>query len=127
VATFQIYSQLAIPLAIGIGTMLLPGLILLPALLAVFGRAAFWPSKTRAGKAGLWGRVATRIVHRPVVPLTIGVLVFGALAAAVTAYTPGGFGGTISAPAGTDSDAGTKLLTRHSRPPGHPRSRVSHT
>ena len=59
-ATFQIYSQLGIPLAIGIGTMLLAGLTLLPALLAVFGRAAFWPSKTRAGtgKAGLWGRIA---------------------------------------------------------------------
>jgi RND superfamily putative drug exporter len=60
VATFQIYSQLGIPLAIGIGTMLLAGLTLLPALLAVFGRAAFWPSK-----------------------------------------------------AGTDSDAGTKLLNKH--------------
>ncbi len=72
VATFQIYSQLGIPLAIGIGTMLLAGLTLLPALLAVFGRAAFWPSKTRAGtgKVGLWGRVATRIVRRPAVPLT---------------------------------------------------------
>ena len=45
------------------------------ALLAVFGQAAFWPSKTRAGtgKVGSRGRVATRIVHRPVVPLTIGV------------------------------------------------------
>jgi putative drug exporter of the RND superfamily len=115
VATFQIYSHLGIPLAIGIGTMLLAALTLLPALLAVFGRAAFWPSKTRAGtgKVGLWGRVATRIVRRPVVPLTVGVLVFGALAAAVTAYEPGGFGGTISAPAGTDSDTGTKLLNKH--------------
>ena len=52
-------------------------------------------------------------MHRPVVPLTIGLLVFGALAAAVTAYEPGGFGGTISAPAGTDSDTGTKLLNKH--------------
>ena len=43
-ATFQIYSQLGIPLAIGIGTMLIAGLTLLPALLAVFGRAVFWPS-----------------------------------------------------------------------------------
>jgi RND superfamily putative drug exporter len=114
-ATFQIYSQLGIPLAIGIGTMLLAGLTLLPALLAVFGRVAFWPSKTQAGtgKAGLWGRVATRIVRRPAVPLAIGVIVFGALAAAVTAYQPGGFGGAISAPAGTDSAAGTALLARH--------------
>jgi RND superfamily putative drug exporter len=114
-ATFQIYSQLGIPLAIGIGTMLLAGLTLLPALLAVFGRAAFWPSKTRAGtgKAGLWGRVATRLVRRPAVPLTIGVVVLGALALAVTAYEPGGFGGSISAPAGTDSAAGTALLSKH--------------
>jgi putative drug exporter of the RND superfamily len=115
VATFQIYSQLGIPLAIGIGTMLLAGLTLLPALLAVFGRAAFWPSKTRAGtgKLGWWGRIATRIVRRPIVPLTIGVVVFGALAVAVTAYEPGGFGGSISAPAGTDSAAGTTLLSKH--------------
>jgi len=115
VATFQIYSQLGIPLAIGIGTMLLAGLTLLPALLAVFGRATFWPSKTRAGtgKAGLWGRIAARIVRRPAVPLTIGVIGLGALASAVVAYAPGGFGGSISAPAGTDSAAGTALLARH--------------
>ncbi len=115
VATFQIYSQLGIPLAIGIGTMLLAGLTLLPALLAVFGRAAFWPSKTRAGtgKTGLWGRIATRVVARPAIPLAIGVVVFGALAIAVTAYQPGGFGGSINAPAGTDSAAGTALLNKH--------------
>jgi putative drug exporter of the RND superfamily len=115
VATFQIYSQLGIPLAIGIGTMLIAGLTLLPALLAVFGRAAFWPSKTRAGagKAGLWGRIAVRIVRRPAIPLAIGVVVFGALAVAVTAYQPGGFGGSINAPADTDSAAGTTLLNKH--------------
>ena len=115
VATFQIYSQLGIPLAIGIGTMLLAGLTLLPALLAVFGRAVFWPSKTRegTGKAGLWGRIATRIVRRPAVPLTIGVLGLGALALAVTAYSPGGFGGAVTAPTGSDSAAGTALLAKH--------------
>ena len=71
VATFQIYSTLGIPLAIGIGVMLLAGLTLLPALLAVFGRAAFWPSKTRGGtgKIGIWGRVAGRITQHPAVIL----------------------------------------------------------
>jgi RND superfamily putative drug exporter len=115
VATFQIYSELGIPLAIGIGTMLLAGLTLLPALLAVFGRAAFWPTKTRAGtgRIGLWGRVAARVVRRPAVPLVIGVLVFGGLAIGVGSYQPGGFGGSISAPAGTDSAAGTALLAKH--------------
>jgi RND superfamily putative drug exporter len=114
-ATFQIYSQLGIPLAIGIGTMLLAGLTLLPALLAVFGRAVFWPTKTKAGtgKPGVWGRIAARIVRRPTIPLTIGVIAFGAFAIAVPSYKPGGFGGTITAPAGTDSAAGTALLNKH--------------
>src|SRR5437660_952968 len=54
-ATFEFYSDLGIPLAIGIGVMLLAGLTLLPALMAIFGRAVFWPSKTLAGtgKAGV--------------------------------------------------------------------------
>jgi RND superfamily putative drug exporter len=114
-ATFQIYSQLGIPLAIGIGVMLLAGLTLLPALLAIFGRAAFWPSKPKAGgsSAGLWGRIATRVVRRPGAALLIGVIVFGALSVAVTAYKSSGFGGTISAPAGTDSAAGTNLMNKY--------------
>jgi RND superfamily putative drug exporter len=114
-ATFQIYSQLGIPLAIGIGVMLLAGLTLLPALLAIFGRAAFWPTRTRAGtgRIGVWGRLAARIVKRPAAALITGVVVFGALAVAVTAYNPAGFGGTLSAPSGTDSAAGQTLLTRH--------------
>jgi len=115
VATFQIYSELGIPLAIGIGTMLLAGLTLLPALLAVFGRAAFWPSKTRqgTGQAGLWGRIAARVVRRPAIPLAIGVVALGVLAIFVGGYKPGGFGGAITAPAGTDSATGTALLNKH--------------
>jgi putative drug exporter of the RND superfamily len=114
-ATFQIYSQLGIPLAIGIGVMLLAGLTLLPALLAIFGRAAFWPSKPKPGgeTTGIWGRVASRVVKRPAAALLIGVIVFGALSAAVTAYQSAGFGGTISAPAGSDSAAGTDLMNKY--------------
>jgi putative drug exporter of the RND superfamily len=114
-ATFQIYSQLGIPLAIGIGVMLLAGLTLLPALLAIFGKAAFWPSKPKPGgeTTGIWGRVASRVVKRPAAALLIGVIVFGALSAAVTAYQSAGFGGTISAPAGTDSAAGTDLMNKY--------------
>jgi putative drug exporter of the RND superfamily len=114
-ATFQIYSTLGIPLAIGIGVMLVAGLTLLPALLAIFGRAAFWPSKPKPGASstGAWGKIATRVVRRPAVALTIGVIAFGALSIAVTAYKSAGFGGTISAPAGTDSAAGTNLLSKY--------------
>jgi RND superfamily putative drug exporter len=114
-ATFEIYSNLGIPLAIGIGVMLLAGLTLLPALLSIFGRAAFWPTKNKAGSAtaGVWGRIAGRVVKRPVAALVIGVLIFGGLSVAVTAYKAAGFGGTISAPAGTDSAAGTALLSKY--------------
>jgi RND superfamily putative drug exporter len=114
-ATFQIYSQLGIPLAIGIGVMLLAGLTLLPALLAIFGKAAFWPSKHKPGAetTGVWGRIASRIVKRPAAALLTGVIIFAGLSAAVTAYASAGFGGTISAPAGTDSAAGTALLNKY--------------
>jgi RND superfamily putative drug exporter len=114
-ATFDFYSNLAYPLAIGIGVMLLAGLTLLPALLAIFGRAVFWPSKTQegAGKTGVWGRISSRIVRHPVPTLVTGVVVFGGLAVAVSAYTPAGFGGQTTAPAGTDSAAGTAILSAH--------------
>ena len=165
-ATFQIYSNLGIPLAIGIGVMLLAGLTLLPALLAITCRWAFWPSrafwvapKTPVGRIGRfvvrflgkpllwglnlltfggllkgwrrwgskvrastprqdggrfsWGRIATNVVKRPAASLLIGVLVFGGLSAAVVNYQSGGFGGAISAPAGTDSAAGTDLMNKY--------------
>jgi RND superfamily putative drug exporter len=114
-ASFQIYSNLGIPLAIGIGVMLVAGLTLLPALLAIFGRAAFWPSKPKPGTSstGAWGKVATRVVTRPTAALLIGVIAFGALSIAVTGYKSAGFGGTISAPAGTDSADGQNLLARY--------------
>ena len=44
-ASFGIYHDLGIPLAIGIAVMLLAGLTLLPAVLAILGRAVFWPSR----------------------------------------------------------------------------------
>jgi len=95
--------------------MLLAGLTLLPALLAIFGRAAFWPTRTRAGtgKVGIWGRVATRVVRRPAAALITGVVIFGALALGVLGYTAAGFGGTLNAPGGTDSAAGQALLAKH--------------
>jgi RND superfamily putative drug exporter len=114
-ASFEIYSDLGIPLAIGIGVMLIAGLTLLPALLAIFGKAAFWPSKPKPGTSstGIWGKVATRVMKRPAAALLIGVIAFGALSVAVTGYKSAGFGGTISAPAGTDSAAGQNLLAKY--------------
>jgi RND superfamily putative drug exporter len=114
-ATFEFYSDLGIPLAIGIVVMLLAGLTLLPALLSIFGRAVFWPSKTQSGtgKAGVWGRVAVRIIRHPVPTLVSGLVVFGGLAIAASANTASGFGGQTSAPSGSDSAAGAAILSAH--------------
>jgi putative drug exporter of the RND superfamily len=114
-ATFRLYSGLAAPLAIGIGLMLVAGLTLLPALLAICGQVAFWPSSVRpgTGRAGWWGPACSRIVRRPLATLVVGLVVFCALAVASAGYLAAGFGGTVAGPAGSDSAAGDALLARH--------------
>jgi RND superfamily putative drug exporter len=129
VASFPFYSNLAIPFAIALGVTLVAGLTLLPALLSlrlsllaqkrtvfqrVFGKPKLLPwSIQGSGKPGTWGRIATRIVRHPVPTLVTGLVVFGGLAFAVLGYTASGFGGSTTAPAGSDSAAGTALLARH--------------
>jgi len=114
-AAFSLYSGLAAPLAIAIGLMLVAGLTLLPALLAIFGTAAFWPSSVRPGigRAGWWGPACARIVRRPAATLIVGLVVFGALAVASAGYLASGFGGAATAPAGSDSALGNALLAEH--------------
>ncbi len=114
-ASFSLYSGLAAPLAIAIGLMLIAGLTLLPALLAIFGPVAFWPSSVKpgGGRAGWWGPACARIVHRPAATLVAGLVVFGALAVASAGYLAAGFGGAATAPPGSDSALGNALLAEH--------------
>jgi putative drug exporter of the RND superfamily len=114
-ATFGLYKDLGVPLASGVAVMLAIGLTLLPALLAILGRKAFWPSKINPGeqKEGVWGRVATALVSRPKTTLGVGVLVFLALAAGALGYKAGGFGGDQNAPKGSDAALGGAALARH--------------
>ena len=95
--------------------MLIAGLTLLPALLAICGPVAFWPSSVKPGarQAGWWGPTCSRIVRRPLATLVIGLVVFCALAVASVGYLAAGFGGAAAGPAGSDSAAGDALLTRH--------------
>jgi RND superfamily putative drug exporter len=111
-ATFGIYHDLGIPLAVGVAVMLAAGLTLLPALLAIFGRAVFWPTRVVKGedRRGLWGRVAGSLVRRPGLTLSIGVLVFLGLASAALGYHSAGFGGVTAAPAGSSTAKGNALL-----------------
>ncbi len=128
-ASFSFYSDLAWPFAIAVGVILLAGLTLLPALLSVrlsllavkrslfqalFGRPKLLPwSIQGTGRTGVWGRVAGRIVRHPIPTLVAGVVFFGGLSFAVLGYTSGGFGGTTSPPAGSDSAVGAALLAKH--------------
>jgi RND superfamily putative drug exporter len=128
-ATFPFYSQLGIPLAIGIGVMLIAALTLLPALLSfrlafigvkkrvfarIFGREKLIPWSIQSkGSTGVWGRVAARIVRHPAPTLVIGVVFFGLLALASIGYKASGFGVTTTAPSGSDSAKGTALLAKY--------------
>jgi RND superfamily putative drug exporter len=114
-ASFRLYSDLAVPLALGVAVMLLAGLTLLPALLAIFGHAVFPGLRPTPGsdRAGLWGRVAARAIRRPALTLIAGVMVLGALATAAVGYRSSGFGGAASAPSGSDAAAGNAILTSH--------------
>ena len=112
--------HLGIPLAIGIGVILLAGLTLLPALLAIFGRAVFWPSKTQAGtgKTGVWGRVSARIVSHPAPTLVVGLVVFGGLALRGNrVYRPPGSAGIPRHPRAPTRRPGAAILVRPL--PGH--------
>jgi RND superfamily putative drug exporter len=113
IAPFGLFRGLGPALAIGIGVTLVASLTLTPALLAIFGRIAFWPVPPQVGppRISLWGRVAERVVRRPVLMLVVGALLFGALAAGLVGYRTGGL--TSSVPSGSDSAAGIAVLTAH--------------
>ena len=76
--------------AIGIAIVLLAGLTLLPALLALLGERAFWPGHPRgresARATGLWLRLGTRVRRRPLPWVLAIVLLLGAFAGGLATY-----------------------------------------
>ncbi len=112
IATFGLYQGLGPALAIGIAVALLANLTLLPALLAVLGRSVFWPRIPEVGQhlGGTWGRIAGRVVCRPVLTLVTGLVIFGGLALSMLAYAPSGFGDQPP-PSRSDSGRGQAVLT----------------
>jgi putative drug exporter of the RND superfamily len=113
IAPFGIYRGIGPALAIGIGVMLAAALTLTPALLAIFGRAVFWPGRLEPGqrRGMLWGRVAERAVRHPVATLVAGLVLFGALAGGLAGYRTSALTG--GAAAGSDSAAGQAVLAAH--------------
>ena len=81
--------------AIGVTSALLAGLTLLPALLAIGGRRAFWPRKQEVAfdpehahtqGAGWWRRFGDRVLQRPGAALLATMLLFGVGALGLLAY-----------------------------------------
>jgi RND superfamily putative drug exporter len=96
--------------------MLLAGLTLLPALLAIFGRTTFWPTSTRKREripSSLWGRLTGGLMQRPALTLSVGVALFVALALGQLGTSLSGFSGQTSGPTGADSTAGTTAVAAH--------------
>ncbi len=116
-ATFGLYSGLGPALALGVFLMLLAALTLLPALLAVLGRATFWPRPPRpATQEGVYARLADKVIAHPVVTLVCGVVFLGVLGLFSLGYASSGFGGQTTGPAGSQSASGTNVINNHYPP-----------
>jgi RND superfamily putative drug exporter len=115
-AEFGLYQSMGPSLAIGIALMLAAGLTLLPALLAIFGRAVFWPSDVshrEAERVGFWDRVGVIVTRRPALTLVLGAVLFGGMAATLLSTGTSGFGASSNTTAGSDSAAGAAALDAH--------------
>ena len=116
-ASFGLYSGLGPALALGVFLMLLAALTLMPALLAVFGRAVFWPRPVRRAKEeGLYAKLADKVIAHPVVTLVCGVVFLVALGVFTFGYTSAGFGGQTTGPDGSQSKHGTNVINAHYPP-----------
>ena len=115
-AEFGLYQSMGPALASGIAIMLAAGLTLLPALLAIFGRAVFWPSDIRhkaVERFGFWDRVGVIATRRPALMLLLGAILFGGMAATLLTTGVSGFGNGASTTPGSDSAAGAAALDAH--------------
>jgi RND superfamily putative drug exporter len=110
-------------LAIGVAIALASMMTLLPALLVICGRWAFWPVRPDYGtpeptKAGLWARIGSRIAVRPRVVWVATAVVLGALALGMTGLKAHGLTQAQSFRGHPDSVAGQAVLDAHHFPGG---------
>jgi putative drug exporter of the RND superfamily len=81
--------------AIGVACVLVAGLTLLPAMLAIAGRRGFWPRRRIVAydpdhameqREGVWRRLGSTVLRRPGVALAATVAIFGAGALGLLSY-----------------------------------------
>jgi RND superfamily putative drug exporter len=84
IAEFKQFAVLGPSIAVSVLVMLAAGVTLMPAVLAVTGRAMFWPSKSwqRERTDGFAARLGRLVAHRPGTVVIVTVAVLGALATA---------------------------------------------
>ena len=80
--------------ALGVGVTVIAGLTLLPALLTIVGRRAFWPAAPRAGEderagAGVWRRIGEAVARRRAATAAATVALLLACAAGNAVDLPG--------------------------------------
>lgn len=125
-AALRSTSALGPLLSIAIAVMLVAALTLVPALIVVLGRFAFWPSRpvyegASAARAshesnGFWDRVASAVTGRPVAFLVTSVMIFGLMSLGMFGYRVT-YDSISSLPEGTEARQGFEYL-RESFPAG---------
>jgi len=114
-ASFDLFRTLGPPVAIAVATMLLAGLTLLPALIAICGRAFLWPrrpARRQPVEHGAWRRIGDLVVAHPAWLAAASVVVLlPAAAAGIT--TPLSFDLTSGLPGDSSTARATAMLSRH--------------
>ena len=105
-------------LAIGITVGMLSMLTLLPALLVIVGRWAFWPLIPAYGsvdhtREGIWARLGAWISRRPRVVWVVTTLVLGTLALGLTSLKAEGLSYAESFTGKPESIVGEEILAKH--------------
>ncbi len=92
-ASISFNRALGLANAIGILVAMLTGLVVLPAVLVLFGRWVFWPLVPRVGSTGsegrVWGRLGEVVARRPRSVAVAGVALLAVLASGGLGLTTG--------------------------------------
>ncbi len=94
-ATLRTYQALGPVIALAVALMMLAALTLIPAVLTIFGRRAFWPvqprldsadTTTRDWRRSIYGRVGAVVLRRPRLTLAVTMVGLGVLVAGLIPY-----------------------------------------
>jgi len=115
VSSLSELRTLAPGLIAGVALMLVTSLTLVPAVLALLGRRAFWPSTPRLPIEGRRGRtqlIARDVSRRPGVVLAVSVIALGGLALGLLGYTTT-YNQLAELPASTPSQQAYNTIAAH--------------